>query len=100
MKITPIFAWYDFWIGWFWDAKKRRLYIFPVPMFGFYVTIYGKRCWVLMKRGYFWRPEGKGYTAHIGEAWLLTEQQAEEYHDPRIPLGDDRTTMRHIKDFL
>ena len=29
-----MFAWYDFWVGWFWDAPRRRLYIFPVPMFG------------------------------------------------------------------
>jgi hypothetical protein len=32
--IKPIFAWYDLWVGAFWDAAKRRLYIFPVPMFG------------------------------------------------------------------
>lgn len=34
MSIKPIFAWYDLWIGAFWDAAKRRLYVFPVPCFG------------------------------------------------------------------
>jgi hypothetical protein len=34
MKIYPIFAWYDLWIGLFIDAKKKRLYIFPIPCFG------------------------------------------------------------------
>lgn len=34
MSIKPIFAWYDLWVGAFWDQGKRRLYIFPVPMFG------------------------------------------------------------------
>ena len=34
MRVRLIFAWYDFWIGLFWDQQKRRLYIFPVPMCG------------------------------------------------------------------
>lgn len=34
MNIKPIFAWYDLWIGVFWDQAKRRLYVFPIPMFG------------------------------------------------------------------
>jgi hypothetical protein len=34
MKLKPIFAWYDFWVGLFWDSKKRKLYLFPVPCFG------------------------------------------------------------------
>lgn len=34
MSVKPIFAWYDLWVGFFWDQAKRRLYVFPVPMFG------------------------------------------------------------------
>ncbi len=34
MKVRPIFAWYDIWVGLFIDRAKRRLYIFPVPMLG------------------------------------------------------------------
>ncbi len=36
-EIKFIFAWFDFWVGWFWDSKKQRLYIFPVPMFGIWI---------------------------------------------------------------
>lgn len=34
MKIKPLFAWYDLWIGAFWDAKGRKLYILPIPCVG------------------------------------------------------------------
>lgn len=34
MNVRPIFAWYDFWVGLYWDQAKRRLYILPIPMIG------------------------------------------------------------------
>lgn len=42
MRIEPIFAWYDIWIGAFWDSKKRYLYIFPIPMLGIVIKFKGK----------------------------------------------------------
>ena len=34
MKVRLIFAWYDLWVGAFWDSGKRRLYILPLPCIG------------------------------------------------------------------
>ena len=34
MKISVFFAWYDFWVGLYYDTKKRTLYICPIPMCG------------------------------------------------------------------
>jgi hypothetical protein len=31
MTVKVFFAWYDFWIGFFYDQKKRILYICPFP---------------------------------------------------------------------
>lgn len=43
MRVRLIFAWYDIWVGFFVDTKKKRLYFFPVPMLGLVFD---------------WRPEG------------------------------------------
>lgn len=34
MRVRLIFAWYDLWIGVFWDRGKRHLYVLPVPCVG------------------------------------------------------------------
>ncbi len=32
MKFAVSFAWYDLWIGAYWDRRKRVLYVCPLPM--------------------------------------------------------------------
>ncbi len=40
-----IFRWYDFWVGAFFDRKKRKVYVFPVPVIGVEIQLpTGKRC--------------------------------------------------------
>lgn len=37
MKLKAFFAWFDFWVGLYWNWKKRVLYLVPFPtiVFGF-----------------------------------------------------------------
>jgi hypothetical protein len=41
MRVEPIFAWYDLWVGVFIDRPKRRVYVFPVPCFGLVIQFGG-----------------------------------------------------------
>jgi hypothetical protein len=38
MSIKLIFAWYDLWIGAYWDRKAKVLYVLPLPCLGFKIT--------------------------------------------------------------
>lgn len=42
MKIKVIFAWYDLWIGFFFDMKKVKIYVFPIPMVGLEISLLPK----------------------------------------------------------
>jgi len=34
VRIRPVFAWYDAWIGAYWDRHSRTLYVLPLPCLG------------------------------------------------------------------
>ncbi len=42
VRIRPVVAWYDLWIGVYIDRKKRRLYVLPLPCIGAVIE-WGKR---------------------------------------------------------
>lgn len=35
----PVVAWFDCWIGLFYDVQRKRLYIFPIPMVGLRIDL-------------------------------------------------------------
>ncbi len=39
MRVRLLFAWYDLWIGAYWDAPRRRLYVLPLPMIGLRIDL-------------------------------------------------------------
>lgn len=49
VKISFLFAWYDMWIGWFWDSKKQWLYFFPIPTCGFIFKFHFETKGVIVK---------------------------------------------------
>lgn len=45
MSARLILAWWDFWIGIYWDRRRRELFILPVPMVGIAIG-FGRKDWV------------------------------------------------------
>lgn len=39
MSVRFIFAWYDLWVGAYWDRKAKALYILPFPCVGIVVSL-------------------------------------------------------------
>lgn len=48
-RITIFFAWYDMWVGAYWDRNKRILYVCPLPMLVVAINI-GRSARSLLKK--------------------------------------------------
>lgn len=47
--------------------------------------------WLIVKRGYFYRPNGHGYTSHVSEAWALPLAEAKKHE---YLIGEEPVTLR------
>lgn len=42
-QVSVRFAWYDLWFGAYWDRKRRRLYLCPLPTVAIMIDLGGDR---------------------------------------------------------
>jgi hypothetical protein len=49
-QVSLLFAWYDIWVGAFWDKKAHWLYILPIPMCGIILKFRPKSGLILQDR--------------------------------------------------
>lgn len=52
--------------------------------------------YVLMRRGYFYRPNAQGYTAKIDEAWRIPLWTAQKHAFSNDP---EPVTVHHVSEF-
>jgi hypothetical protein len=45
VSVEPIFAWWDCWIGAYWDRRMRSLYILPIPCIGLVIRFEHVQVW-------------------------------------------------------
>lgn len=41
MRVRPLFAWYDLWVGAYYDRTFRRWFILPIPCVGIVIELGG-----------------------------------------------------------
>lgn len=58
-RVTFIFAWYDLWIGVFYDKNKKWIYILPLPMVGIIIKLDPFHNWMQEVKtiAHKWSPE-------------------------------------------
>lgn len=74
MKVNLIFAWYDLWIGLYYDRKNNWLYILPFPCCGIVIKFYKKQV----------APEKNDFYLPSGELKELYPEDEEEEMDRKI----------------
>jgi hypothetical protein len=62
MKFKLIFAWYDLWVGAFYDRRARKVYLFPLPMLGLRITLPPPR------------PRCTYCGARVAESWMICDR--------------------------
>ena len=54
-RVSFIFAWYDFWVGLYFDRSKEALYVFIVPMIGLRIDLRPRAAWLCRNCGQTFR---------------------------------------------
>ncbi len=80
MKISLLFAWYDLWIGAYYDKKNHWLYILPVPMFGIILKLPKRRWFLFNNRGEVWD------TTEMPHIWICKKKMYWAYNDDTKPI--------------
>lgn len=46
IKVKFLFAWYDLWVGFYYDRHRAHLYFMPIPMFGIIIKFPQRRVYI------------------------------------------------------
>ena len=74
MRIRPLFAWYDLWVGFYWDRRKSALYVLPLPTLGVVFT--------------FEKPEDEDICGLCGEPGADKIAHPNHWPGERVPDGE------------
>lgn len=75
MQVHLFFAWFDFWVGVYYDRRNRRVYILPLPMIGLMLE-WGRAAPVVRERQWLWSSSGR--FAHKDDGHYLTQDELDD----------------------
>ena len=81
MKVEFLFAWYDLWVGFFWDKKKQWLYILPLPMVGIILKFNSFKSWMAELEQIAFEFSPREYP--LGSKWMLSFWK-QYYYDEKL----------------